>query len=132
MSIDLNATAQSVAQGAAPVSLASGASFRLTPAAVLQVKDVVKTQKLEGHCLTVRVIPAGCSGFGYDLNLLPAPNTGDLVWEQDGISICTDAMSNELLGGTVVDYAKGDLGAGFRFENPRAKSTCGCGSSFST
>ncbi len=132
MSNDLNTTQQPVTQETVPVSLAQGASFRLTSAAVLQVKDVVKTQKLDGHCLTVRVIPAGCSGFGYDLNLLPAPNAGDLVWEQEGISICTDAMSNELLGGTVVDYVKGDLGSGFRFENPRAKSTCGCGSSFST
>ena len=57
------------------------------------VKDVMATQHLEGHYLTVRVVPAGCSGLGYDLNLVKDTKAGDLIWEQDGVMIATDAMS---------------------------------------
>jgi iron-sulfur cluster assembly accessory protein len=119
-------------QSQLPTANMAPVSFRLTEQAVQQVKSVMASQKLDGHFLTVRVIPAGCSGFGYDLNLLPSKNEGDFEWSQDGLSICTDAMSHELLGGTVVDYTRSDLGSGFKFDNPKAKSTCGCGSSFST
>lgn len=104
----------------------------LTPAAVAQVKEVIASQHLEGHYLTVRVVPAGCSGLGYDLNLIKETKAGDLVWQQEGISVCTDAMSATYLKGTQVDYVKGELASGFKFENPNAKSSCGCGSSFST
>ena len=56
---------------------------------------------------------------------------GDLQWEQDGIRLCTYGLSAKLIGGTVMDFIKTDTTAGFKFENPNAKSTCGCGSSFS-
>jgi iron-sulfur cluster assembly protein len=103
----------------------------LTERAVLQVKEVMTEQKLGGHYLTVRVVPAGCSGLGYDLNLVKETKEGDLVWEQDGVMIATDVMSTQYLKGTQVDYVKTDTSAGFKFENPNAKSSCGCGSSFS-
>lgn len=103
----------------------------LTPAAVEQVKDVIATQHLEGHYLTIRVVPAGCSGLGYDLNLLKELKDGDLVWTQEGIQIVTDKLSATYLTGTTMDWVKTDTSAGFRFDNPNAKSSCGCGSSFS-
>lgn len=103
----------------------------LTERAVLQVKEVMVEQKLDGHYLTVRVVPAGCSGLGYDLNLVKETKQGDLVWTQDGVQIATDVMSTQYLKGTQVDYVKTDTSAGFKFENPNAKSSCGCGSSFS-
>ena len=103
----------------------------LTQRAVLQVKEVMTEQKLDGHFLTVRVVPAGCSGLGYDLNLVKETKQGDIVWEQDGVQIATDVMSTQYLKGTQVDYVKTDTSAGFKFENPNAKSSCGCGSSFS-
>jgi iron-sulfur cluster assembly protein len=103
----------------------------LTPAAVVQVKEVIASQQLEGHYLTIRVVPAGCSGLGYDLNLLKEIKDGDLLWTQDGIQIVTDKLSATYLSGTVMDWVKSDTAAGFRFENPNAKSSCGCGSSFS-
>lgn len=103
----------------------------LTEAAVAQIKQVVAEQKLDGHYLTVRVVPAGCSGLGYDLNLVKDTKQGDLVWDQDGVMIATDLMSSTYLKGTRVDYVKSDTSAGFKFENPNAKSSCGCGSSFS-
>lgn len=103
----------------------------LTERAVAQVKEVIAEQKLDGHYLTVRVVPAGCSGLGYDLNLVKDTKQGDIVWTQDGVLIATDVMSTQYLKGTQVDYVKTDTSAGFKFENPNAKSSCGCGSSFS-
>jgi len=105
--------------------------FSLTEKAIAQVKQVMTEQKLEGHLLTVRVVPAGCSGLGYDLNLMPEPKAGDTVWEQDGVKICTDPVSVKYLSGTSVDYVVTDTAAGFKFNNPMAKSSCGCGTSFS-
>jgi iron-sulfur cluster assembly protein len=103
----------------------------LTERAVLQVKQVIAEQKLDDHYLTVRVVPAGCSGLGYDLNLVKETKAGDIVWTQDGVMIATDVLSTQYLKGTQVDYVKTDTSAGFKFENPNAKSSCGCGSSFS-
>jgi iron-sulfur cluster assembly protein len=103
----------------------------LTPAAVVQVKEVIASQSLAGHFLAVRVVPAGCSGLGYDLNLVKESKEGDLVWTQDGVQICTDKISAKYLAGTHMDWVKTDTAAGFKFENPNAKSSCGCGSSFS-
>jgi len=106
--------------------------LRLTAKAVEQVKTVQKQQGFDGYFLSVRVVPAGCSGFGYDLNLVKDVQAGDVTGEQDGVKLVTDALSCTYLAGTVVDYVVGTTGAGFKFENPNAKSTCGCGTSFST
>jgi iron-sulfur cluster assembly accessory protein len=106
--------------------------FRLTERAVAQVKEVIRAQKFEGYVLTVRVVPSGCSGFGYDLNLLKEGKPNDITWEQDGVKIATDGLSRQYLQGTEVDYLTGLQGAGFKFLNPNAKNACGCGQSFST
>lgn len=110
---------------------ASDHPLKLTPAAVAQVKTVIEQNGFEGYYLSIRVVPAGCSGMGYDLNLIKEAKAGDVTFEQDGVKITTDAMSVQLLGGTVVDYVTSIQGAGFKFSNPNAKSTCGCGTSFS-
>ncbi len=104
----------------------------LTERATAQVKTIIKAQNFEGYYLSVRVVPSGCSGFGYDLNLVKDTRPGDLTWEQDGIKLATDALSARYLGGTEVDYVTGLQAAGFKFNNPNAKSSCGCGQSFST
>lgn len=123
----------SVGSPTAPATT-SAPSFplRLTARAVEQVRQVQAQQGFEGYFLSVRVVPAGCSGFGYDLNLVKDVGSGDVVGEQDGIRLATDALSQQYLAGTEVDYVVGTTGAGFKFENPNAKSTCGCGTSFST
>jgi len=104
----------------------------LSEAAVKQVKEVIKAQGFEGYFFSIRVVPAGCSGLGYDLNLVKETKAGDLTWEQDGVKIATDALSSKYLGGTTIDYVTSVTGAGFKFENPNAKSSCGCGTSFTT
>jgi iron-sulfur cluster assembly accessory protein len=105
--------------------------FSLTAKAVEQVREVMKSQGYEGYTLTVRVVPAGCSGLGYDLNLMREGKPGDILFEQDGVKIATDPVSVKYLSGTQIDYQVTDTAAGFKFENPNAKSGCGCGSSFS-
>ena len=130
--MDTSVAAPAVETPAAPATTTPDAKpMVLTERAVIQVKEVVAEQKLDGHYLTVRVVPAGCSGLGYDLNLVKETKEGDIVWTQDGVMMATDVMSTQYLKGTQVDYVKTDTSAGFKFENPNAKSSCGCGSSFS-
>jgi iron-sulfur cluster assembly accessory protein len=102
----------------------------LTRGAIEQVKQFMKQEGQEGAFLSIRVTPNGCSGLGYDLSFGPA-RAGDLTWNQDGVALTTDPMSAAHLSGTVVDYVSTVEGAGFKFKNPQAKHTCGCGSSFS-
>lgn len=109
----------------------AGPVLLLTEAAVQQLKEVIVSQSLQGHFLAIRVVPAGCSGLGYDLNLVKEIKDGDLRWTQDGIELITDKLSAKYLEGTRMDWVKTDTAAGFKFENPNAKSSCGCGSSFS-
>jgi iron-sulfur cluster assembly accessory protein len=122
------ATATSPAETKAPTDKPV---LTLTATAVAQVREVMKQQGYDGYTLTVRVIPAGCSGLGYDLNLMREGKPGDILWEQDGVKIATDPMSVKYLAGTCIDYQVTDTAAGFKFDNPNAKSGCGCGSSFS-
>jgi iron-sulfur cluster assembly accessory protein len=77
------------------------------------------------------VLGGGCSGFQYAMDFEKEPRPDDLTIEQDGIKVFVDPMSNMYLQGVTVDYVTGLQGAGFKFNNPNAKSTCGCGSSFS-
>lgn len=109
----------------------SAAHLKLTERAIAQVKQIIQAQGFEGHFLSVRVVPSGCSGFGYDLNLTKDSRPGDVTWEQDGVKIATDEMSAGYLTGTEVDFVSGLHGSGFKFNNPNAKSSCGCGNSFS-
>ncbi len=126
------ATASQTQAPAAAPSTSEQHPLTLTAKALDQVKDVMKSQSFEGYYLTVRVVPAGCSGLGYDLNLMKESKPGDLLWEQDGVKLCTDPISSKYLIGTEVDFQKTDTAAGFKFSNPNAKSSCGCGTSFST
>ena len=127
--MDTTLTADTVAAPSTPAE--AGPVLQLTEAAVQQLKEVIVSQSLEGHFLAVRVVPAGCSGLGYDLNLVKEIKEGDLRWNQDGIDLITDKLSAKYLEGTRMDWVKTDTSAGFKFENPNAKSSCGCGSSFS-
>lgn len=105
---------------------------KLTEAAVAQVKKVVQEQGFQGYFFSIRVVPAGCSGLGYDLNLVREAKAGDVTWEQDGVKIATDGLSSKYLSGTEIDFVSSVTGAGFKFNNPNAKSSCGCGTSFTT
>ena len=116
-------------------SAPQGATFptvSLTAAAVEQVKKVIQEQGFQGYYFSIRVVPAGCSGLGYDLNLMRETKPTDVVWEQEGVKLATDALSARYLSGTEIDFVSTVTGAGFKFNNPNAKASCGCGTSFST
>lgn len=130
----METTQTSAPQTSAPATAdaAPTTMVRLTEVAIAQVKQVIQAQGFEGYYFSIRVVPAGCSGLGYDLNLVREAKAGDQTWEQDGVKLATDALSAKYLAGTTIDYVSGVTGAGFKFNNPNAKSSCGCGTSFST
>src|SRR6476619_521493 len=81
--------------------------------------------------LRVRVVPGGCSGFQYSLNIEEESRQGDFILEQHGIRLFVDMFSAQYLNGVVVDHTSNMMGSGFTFENPNATGGCGCGTSFS-
>lgn len=113
----------------------SGASARtgitLTEAAAKKVQEIREAEGLEDQGLRVRVIGGGCSGFSYDLFFEDEVSELDQKFESRGIVMYVDMMSCQYLEGVEIDYVESLHGAGFKFNNPTAKSTCGCGSSFS-
>lgn len=81
--------------------------------------------------LRVRVVPGGCSGFQYSLNIEEESKSGDFVIEKHGIKLFVDMFSAQYLNGITIDYTSNMMGSGFTFENPNATGGCGCGTSFS-
>lgn len=103
----------------------------LTGAAAARVRKLLeKERRPDGAGLRVAVVGGGCSGFQYSLDLADAPAAEDAVLVFDGVRVFVDPGSAGYLGGTIVDYVDGLHGAGFKFVNPKAQRTCGCGSSF--
>jgi len=102
----------------------------LTDKAVEMVKDAMQREGLAGYGIRIGVMGGGCSGFQYSMDFENEPKDGDVTLEQSGVRLFVDAMSSMYLQGVTVDYVVGLQGAGFKFNNPNAKSTCGCGSSF--
>lgn len=72
----------------------------------------------------------GCSGYQYALDLADAPQTDDLIDDRGSLKVYIDRQSAPLLEGVVVDYVDGLIESGFKFSNPNATDTCGCGQSF--
>jgi iron-sulfur cluster assembly protein len=81
--------------------------------------------------LRVRVVPGGCSGFQYSLNIEESSRDGDFVIDRHSIRLFVDMFSAQYLNGVTIDYTSNMMGAGFTFENPNASGGCGCGPSFS-
>lgn len=81
--------------------------------------------------LRVRVVPGGCSGFQYSLNIEEENKPGDFVMDKQGIRLFVDMFSAQYLNGITIDHTTNMMGSGFTFENPNATGGCGCGTSFS-
>ncbi len=81
--------------------------------------------------LRVRVVPGGCSGFQYSLNIEEESKQGDFILDKFGIKLFVDMFSAQYLNGVTIDYTSNMMGSGFTFENPNATGGCGCGTSFS-
>lgn len=102
----------------------------LTPTAVAKVREIMAQQDPVPAGLRVGVVGGGCSGFQYSMSFENAPGMMDKVVNFDGVKVFVDATSAMYLNGCTVDYVETLEAAGFKFENPNVKSTCGCGSSF--
>lgn len=105
--------------------------INMTPNAVAKVKEIMAQQNPVPAGLRVGVVGGGCSGFSYSMSFETGAGMMDKVIDVDGLKIFVDATSMMYLNGAIVDYVETLEGAGFKFENPNVKSTCGCGSSFS-
>ena len=103
----------------------------LTPTASTKVKEIMGMQNPVPVALRVAVVGGGCSGFQYHMAFENATNETDQVVDFNGLKVAVDQMSSMYLDGVEIDYIETIEGAGFKFNNPNVKSTCGCGSSFS-
>ena len=104
--------------------------IELTSKAVEKVKEILARQEPQPQGLRVSVVGGGCSGFSYQMNFESESNGIDKVFEFEGLKVFVDQASLMYLNGTKIDYIETLEGAGFKFENPNVKTTCGCGSSF--
>lgn len=107
-----------------------GNPVMFTPKAVEMVKDAMAHENLQGYGIRVGVVGGGCSGFQYSMDFENETKDGDLVIEAGDLKVYLDPMSSMYLQGVTIDYVVGLQGAGFKFINPNAKNTCGCGQSF--
>ena len=103
----------------------------LTPKALDAVRKMIAKEGLSAdQGLRISVVGGGCSGFQYSLGF-DGRKEGDTLTVLDGVNVFIDEISLPYIAGTTLDYVEGLHNAGFRFDNPRASRTCGCGSSFS-
>ncbi len=107
-------------------------TLTLTERAGEEVKKFLAEEKVsqESAGLRVAVLPGGCSGFRYSLNIEEHPAADDVVIESAGVRLFVDEFSSQYLNGTVIDYKSNFQESGLAFENPNASGGCGCGSSF--
>lgn len=103
----------------------------LTPQAVAKVREIMATQDPVPAGLRLGVVGGGCSGFQYSMSFENQSGMMDKVFHFDDLKVFVDSTSLMYLNGCVVDYVETLEAAGFKFDNPNTKSTCGCGSSFS-
>src|SRR5947208_13031082 len=103
----------------------------LTANAVAKVKEIMAQQNPVPAGLRIGVVGGGCSGFSYSMQFENGAGMMDKTFDMEGLKVFVDATSVMYLNGCIVDYVESLEGAGFKFENPNVKSTCGCGSSFS-
>jgi iron-sulfur cluster insertion protein len=107
------------------------AVLKVTPSAVEKVKHLMDEEGNKDLCLRVYVTGGGCSGFQYGFSFDDQIADDDSVIEKDGVKVLLDALSYQYLAGSEVNYEEGLQGSRFVIQNPNAKTTCGCGLSFS-
>jgi iron-sulfur cluster assembly accessory protein len=105
--------------------------LQLTDTATSKVREIMSQQDPAPSALRVAVVGGGCSGFSYHMAFDSQENATDNIYEFGGLKVLVDQMSEMYLDGVSIDYIETLEGAGFKFNNPNVKSTCGCGSSFS-
>ena len=107
---------------AAPITLSASAARRIRDIGVAEGRSLMLRVAVEG---------GGCSGFQYLFDLVEDPQSDDLRVERDGAAALVDDVSVPFLAGSEIDFVEEMAAAEFRVRNPNAKSSCGCGVSFS-
>ena len=107
-------------------------TLNVTDSAVVEIKKFMESEEglPETAGLRVRVVPGGCSGFQYSLNIEEDSRQGDFILDEKGVKLFVDMFSAQYLNGVQIDYVTGVMGSGFTFTNPNATGSCGCGTSF--
>ncbi len=105
--------------------------INLTESAVTAVSRFIENSEQPNAGLRVSVTGGGCSGFQYGLALEANPNPDDAIAEFGAVKVIVDPASAPMLEGVTMDFVDGLEGSGFKFLNPNAKASCGCGNSFS-
>ncbi len=110
----------------------SGISVTVTENAAAEVRKFIAAEDVspETAGLRVGVLPGGCSGFKYSLNIEEQAQDDDIVLDTAGLRLFVDGFSLQYLNGVTIDYVTSMQGSGFTFSNPNATGGCGCGSSF--
>ena len=108
----------------------AGKSFIVTQKAASKLAEVLKENNLEGSGLRVEIVPGGCSGFQYSLEIDNNISEQDAVIEEKGVKIIMSKEYTQMLAGAKLDYAESLQGGGFKISNPNTHSSCGCGQSF--
>lgn len=111
---------------------AAGFSLVVTDAAAAEVRKFIAAEEVPADTagLRVSVLPGGCSGFKYSLNIEDRPVEDDMVMEINSVRLFVDGFSAQYLAGVTIDHTSSMQGSGFTFSNPNATGGCGCGSSF--
>jgi len=119
-------------ESAAPQVTTPGFVLTLTDKAAEEVRKFIAAEQVPADTagLRVSVLPGGCSGFKYSLNIEERPLEDDAVMDVNSIRVFVDGFSLQYLNGVTVDYVSSMQGSGFTFHNPNATGGCGCGSSF--
>ena len=107
-------------------------AVQMTPVALKRVKELMESQALQDAFLRMGVKGGGCSGLSYNLEFDTELGKFDKQFDVDGVKVVVDAKSYLYLNGSTLDYVAQGLTGGFTFQNPHAKSSCGCGTSFTT
>jgi iron-sulfur cluster assembly protein len=106
------------------------ATIQLSESAAVRLRTMSAERGSPAGGLRIAVKGGGCSGMSYVVDWADLPRPGDQVFERDGGRVFVDPRSAPFLEGTTVDWKRSLLQSSFVFENPQAKSACGCGQSF--
>lgn len=111
---------------------APAVTLNVTENAATEIKKFMSSEEglPESSGLRVRVVPGGCSGFQYSLNIEEDSRQGDFIVDRHDVRLFVDMFSAQYLNGVEIDYVSGVMGSGFTFNNPNATGSCGCGTSF--
>ena len=103
----------------------------LTDAALAKVQAMMLKEGKTGYALRFGVVTGGCAGLSYEMKFQKTPYENDIAFEQHGLNIIVNQESVEFVNGIEIDYVDTLRESGFKYKNPQAKSSCGCGTSFS-